>query len=458
MEKEKREEEEGVRTMDEDEKKRKAFEDMFGDSDSDDDDDQDQDFGEASDLEERDEENEDSTKDNKTVGGETETVKGKLAKLAKQVKKGKKKKTQEAGDKSYLSKRQRDAALEKEKQRKEKAKKSADEAAMWDIMDSENDEEGEADETDKKFIDDDGAADIFDSSGDEGDDVVADAPQAEEAEEEEEDEVERRLQKRKARGRKRKELDPAEKQHICRSILSRMEAAYDADAEALKRDELSYHKLKLLGEVESVFSLKHMHETLLYEGCLNVLKSWLAPLPNWTLPVVKIRGAILRILKLMNIRAVDDKLDKLKSSGIGKVVMFLYKCSDETPDNKRICGEIIQAWSRPIFAQNDSYTQQRIGEDINENRLVRERPSKKLKRKKEVEDVNAPIHRQRLRVPEPSRMDFKVQPASRVNFDKVKKEQSSEKSADKRYREKFAKKNKPNFSNSTKMSVEGRGM
>ncbi len=43
-----------------------------------------------------------------------------------------------------------------------------------------------------------------------------------------------------------------------------MEAAFDADNEALKSEQPAIHKLKLLGEVEGIFSLRHMHETLLY--------------------------------------------------------------------------------------------------------------------------------------------------------------------------------------------------
>ncbi len=197
-----------------------------------------------------------------------------------------------------------------------------------------------------------------------------------------------------------------------------------------------------------------------------MLKSWLSPLPDWTLPNVKIRATLLRVLHLMKIRPVDDKLDKLKSSGIGKVVMFLYKVSDETPDNKRLCGEIIQEWSRPIFAQNDSYASNRLPEDIRENRTIRK---KKRKRKMHIgsggeaevavaEEEQKPIHRNRLRMPEPSQMDFKVQPASRIDFDKAKKSRGgSDRSAENRYKEKFVKKKAPAASG-TKMSIEGRGL
>ena len=58
--------------------------------------------------------------------------------------------------------------------------------------------------------------------------------------------------------------------------------------------------------------------------------------------------------------------------------------------------------------------------------------------------------------PMPSQMEFTFQPASKVNFDKVKKE--TEKASDKRFAS-FAKKNQSkNFNRTTKMSIEGRGL
>ena len=113
-----------------------------------------------------------------------------------------------------LTKRQRAAENEKENKKK-KQKGSKDETALWDFVDSEDDGEGVEDADDKKFIDNDGADDLFESSGDEEEQDAGEAPQAEEAMEED-DEIERRIQQRKARGRKRKDLDPQEKAHICR--------------------------------------------------------------------------------------------------------------------------------------------------------------------------------------------------------------------------------------------------
>ena len=179
------------------------------------------------------------------------------------------------------------------------------------FADSEDDEEGEATAADQAFIEQD---DLFASSGDEGegDRDVSALPQAEEAEEEDADlkEIDHKI---KNRGKKkRKDLDPQEKAHICRSILARMEAAYDADKEAWKQQKPAVHRLKLLKEVEAVL-IEHMRETLLYESALSTMATWLEPLDDMTLPNVKIRTSLLRLLSKMNVRASDDTLELLQN-------------------------------------------------------------------------------------------------------------------------------------------------
>jgi transcription factor SPN1 len=45
----------------------------------------------------------------------------------------------------------------------------------------------------------------------------------------------------------------------------------------------------------------------------------------------------------------------LKESGLGRIVLFYTKCKRVTPDIKRIAGELVSTWSRPIIKRSASY-------------------------------------------------------------------------------------------------------
>lgn len=106
-----------------------------------------------------------------------------------------------------------------------------------------------------------------------------------------------------------------------------------------------------------------LKETFIDSGVMTAIKEWISPLPDKSLPALRIREELLRILMevsahlrglwwwgrglfRLSLRVRSPQLpsvsqETLKHSGIGRAVMFLYKHPKESRSNKDLALKLI---------------------------------------------------------------------------------------------------------------------
>ncbi|XLS58257.1 hypothetical protein HN51_008012, partial [Arachis hypogaea] len=215
---------------------------------------------------------------------------------------------------------------------------------MWDTIaggDSEDDHEGVRNVDDDNFIDDTGLEAGGYYGSDEPRSPGDDAPQAEEGEEDDEIKDLFKIGKKK----KKNERSPAEIALLVENVMAELEVTAEEDAELNRQGKPAINKLKKLDLLTEVLSKKQLQLEFLDHGVLTLLKNWLEPLPDGSLPNINIRTAILNILNDFPIDLEQyDRREQLKKSGLGKVIMFLSKSDEEINVNRKLAKELVDKW------------------------------------------------------------------------------------------------------------------
>ncbi|KAH6783454.1 Transcription elongation factor family protein [Perilla frutescens var. hirtella] len=351
---------------------------------------------------------------------------------------------------------------------------------MWDTIaggDSEDDQEGAKTMDDDNFIDDSGV-DPAHRYGSDNEHSPSRAPQAEEGEEDEEINELFKMGKKK----RKTEKSAAEVALLVENVMAELEVVAEEDAELNRQGKPAINKLKKLSLLTNVLAKKQLQLEFLDHGVLTLLKNWLEPLPDGSLPNINIRAAVLKILNDFPIDLEQfDRKEQLKKSGLGKVIMFLSKSDEETTSNRKLAKELVDKWSRPIFNKSTRFEDMKNFED---ERVLRRPPVKKVMSKgagmpsrdydldfskqspqgsKSGESsFGQSSSRQHASRPEAMSMDFVVRPQSKVDPDQV-RARAKQMVQDQR-RAKMNKKlqqlkaPKRKQLQATKLSVEGRGM
>lgn len=217
---------------------------------------------------------------------------------------------------------------------------------------------------------------------------------------------------------------------IIAAIINQMRDAVEEDNKANQDKMAATKKLKLLPFLMSQLRKVDYRDAFLDSDVLGVISEWLTPLPDRSLPHLAIRENLLKILIDFNLYDVE----RIKASGIGKAVMYLYKHPKETKENKQRAKQLISCWSRPIFQLDSSFNsisrEEREQRDLDLMSKQRkgfkndspdgDRAGPSSGPRKKDDPAQKPGDKgwiPRARVPAPSMRDYVIRPRSKVDGD-----------------------------------------
>ncbi|XP_076026645.1 protein IWS1 homolog isoform X2 [Genypterus blacodes] len=215
---------------------------------------------------------------------------------------------------------------------------------------------------------------------------------------------------------------------VVSAMITKMNEAAEEDRTLNSQKKPALKKLTLLPTVVMHLKKQDLKETFIDSGVMSAIKEWISPLPDKSLPALRIREELLRILH--ELPSVSQ--ETLKHSGIGRSVMFLYKHPKESRPNKDLALKLINEWSRPIFGLTSNYKgmtrEERQQRDLDQQMPQRRRLSsggqtprrdleKQLTGEEKALRPGDPGFCARARVPMPSNKDYVVRPKWNVEGD-----------------------------------------
>ncbi|CAG02164.1 unnamed protein product [Tetraodon nigroviridis] len=124
---------------------------------------------------------------------------------------------------------------------------------------------------------------------------------------------------------------------VVSAMISKMNEAAEEDRVLNSHKKPALKKLTLLPQVVMHLKKQDLKESFIDSGVMSAIKEWISPLPDKSLPALRIREELLRIL--MELPSVSQ--ETLKHSGIGRAVMYLYKHPKESRSNKDLSLKLI---------------------------------------------------------------------------------------------------------------------
>merc|ERR1712156_176907 len=241
-------------------------------------------------------------------------------------------------------------------------------------------------------------------------------------------------------------------------LIADMRVAAREDRDLNEEKKPAVKKIAMLSQIMSQLNKADLQMAFVEANVLSVMTDWLAPMPDKSLPTLEIRKQVLHLLVMLRI----DDHSRLKESGIGKAVMYLYKHPKELRENKDKAGRIINNWARPIFNLSTDFKSVDKTERMARDELLGGNVRKKSKvDEPEEEQASRPGERgwvHRARVPQPSSTSYVNRPewTSDVDISRSTKKEASR--FDKHMRNALERKRNSKQKRAVDISIEGRKM
>lgn len=127
------------------------------------------------------------------------------------------------------------------------------------------------------------------------------------------------------------------------SLKDKMRNTLYKDQDLIQNSKPAINRLLILPDcMQKLFKLRSVVDADL----LHVLREWLEPLPDNTLPNLDIRLQILEFLLTIN-----PSRDQLVSSEIGKIVYTYSKNKKTEPEIRKVAKQVVKKWT--IIAMNE---------------------------------------------------------------------------------------------------------
>ncbi len=152
--------------------------------------------------------------------------------------------------------------------------------------------------------------------------------------------------------RRNKGMSDMEIREYVENLIDKLEAAHEEDKQYLEEKKPAINRLAALSDFEQAVARPQLHRWLLDAGILAVFNHWLYPHSNGTLPNIRLRTSLLKMLTRLNIdTSLEHRRDQVKRSGVGKVVLFYAKLGDETAGNRKMAAALVERWTKPVYEQ-----------------------------------------------------------------------------------------------------------